>query len=51
MRRAFPILAWALIVIAGLILFNRAMDADARSLCFNEATATDAVCRQAGVIP
>ena len=56
MSRLFPILAWALIIIAGLILFDRAMDADARNQCAHperlglNAHQQDAVCRQAGVI-
>lgn len=57
MRRAFPILAWALIAFFGVILFDRAMDADARHQCAHpeELNLTiqqqAAACRQAGVTP
>lgn len=56
-RRLFPALAWALIIIAGLILFDRAMDADARQQCAHPERLgltiqqQAAACRQAGVTP
>lgn len=52
-RELLSIICTTVCILAALVLaflaFDRAMTQDARNLCANPATATDAVCKQAGM--